>query len=136
VQSERLIDPQLLSILKQMPFLETSAETIPAMREAMSTWNLTAPEATDVLHEEHLVEASDGRRIRIRQRLPQAPEYHVVPGAGHYDFLPSCSARLAAANPLFCADPSGFKRATFHEEFNGDIVQFFRRTLNVPQKSR
>lgn len=70
MQSERLIDPQLLSILKQMPSLETSAETLPAMREAMSTWNLTAPEAVDVLHEEHLVEASDGRRIRILVYTP------------------------------------------------------------------
>ena len=70
MQSERLIDPQLLSILKQMPSLETSAETLPAMREAMSTWNLTAPEAVDVLREEHLVEASDGRGIRILVYTP------------------------------------------------------------------
>lgn len=70
----------------------------------------------------------------IRQRLPQAPEYHVVSGAGHYDFLPPCSASLAAVNPMACADPAGFHRGTFHEEFNDDIVRFFRRTLNVPQK--
>jgi predicted dienelactone hydrolase len=70
----------------------------------------------------------------LRQRLPQPPEYHVVPGAGHYDFLPPCSASLAAANPLVCADPSGFNRTIFHEEFNSDIVRFFRTTLNVPQK--
>jgi predicted dienelactone hydrolase len=70
----------------------------------------------------------------LRQRLPQPPEYHVIPDAGHYDFLPPCSASLAAANPLICADPSGFSRTTFHEEFNGDIVRFFRRTLKVSQK--
>lgn len=72
----------------------------------------------------------------LRERLPHAPEYHVVPGAGHYDFLPPCSASLAAANPLVCSDPSGFSRSTFHEELNGDIVRFFRATLRVSQKRR
>lgn len=71
----------------------------------------------------------------LRQRLSQAPEYHVVPGAGHYDFLPPCSVALIAANPLLCADPSGFNRITFHEKFNRDIVRFFRRTLNAPMRS-
>jgi triacylglycerol lipase len=70
VQSERLIDPQLLSILNQMPSLETSAEILPGMREAMSAWKLTAPEAMDVLREEQLIEASDGRRIRILVYTP------------------------------------------------------------------
>jgi predicted dienelactone hydrolase len=68
----------------------------------------------------------------LRQRLPQPPQYHVVPGSGHYDFLPPCSASLADANPHVCADPSGFNRAAFHEEFNSDIVRFFRTTLSQP----
>jgi predicted dienelactone hydrolase len=70
------------------------------------------------------------------QRLPQVPEYHVIPGAGHYDFLPPCSVGLAAVNPLVCADSSGFDRRAFHEQFNGDIVQFFRATLGVSTKRR
>ena len=70
------------------------------------------------------------------QRLPQAPEYHVIPGAGHYDFLPPCSVSLAALNPLVCADSSGFNRRAFHEEFNGDIVRFFRATLRVSSERR
>jgi predicted dienelactone hydrolase len=67
----------------------------------------------------------------LRRRLPEVPEYHIVPGAGHYDFLPPCSVSLAAANPLICADPPGFSRSAFHEKFNGDIVRFFRTTLSV-----
>ena len=70
MQSERLIDPQLLSILKQMPSLETSVDTLPGMREAMSNWKLTAPDATDVRREEQLIEASDGRRIQILVYTP------------------------------------------------------------------
>jgi predicted dienelactone hydrolase len=70
------------------------------------------------------------------ERLPQAPEYHVIPGAGHYDFLPSCSVSLADVNPLVCADSSGFNRRAFHDEFNDDILRFFRATLRVPSKRR
>ena len=62
-------------------------------------------------------------------RLPRLPEYHVIPRAGHYDFLPACSAKLAAVNPLICADPPGFNRSGFHEQFDSEIVRFFRRTL-------
>ena len=65
----------------------------------------------------------------VRLALPQAPEYHVVPGAGHFDFLPPCGPRLASRAPLICADRLGFDRAAFHTEFNRDIVTFFRRSL-------
>jgi predicted dienelactone hydrolase len=65
----------------------------------------------------------------VRLALPQAPEYRVVPGAGHFDFLPPCGPRLASRAPLICVDPPGFDRAAFHVEFNRDIVTFFRRTL-------
>ncbi len=67
----------------------------------------------------------------LRQVLPQLPEYHVVPGAGHYDFLPPCSMRMTAVVPSrICDDPSGFDRAKFHEEFNSAIVRFFRTNLH------
>jgi predicted dienelactone hydrolase len=65
----------------------------------------------------------------LLQRLPEKPEYHVIPQAGHYDFLPPCSAKLAAVNGVVCADPPEFSRSTFHEEFNKSIVRFFRETL-------
>lgn len=70
MQSERVIDPQLASILKQMPSLETSSDTLPGMREALSTWKLAVPEAPDVLCEEHFIDAGDGRRIRILAYTP------------------------------------------------------------------
>jgi predicted dienelactone hydrolase len=65
----------------------------------------------------------------VRLALSQPPEYHVVAGAGHYDFLPPCDPRLAAKLPRDCADPPGFDRAAFHGAFNAQIVRFFRATL-------
>ena len=66
----------------------------------------------------------------VRLALPQPPEYHVIAGAGHYDFLPPCRPRLAAMAPQICADPPDFDRAGFHERFNADVTRFLRMNLN------
>lgn len=65
----------------------------------------------------------------IRDRLGRIPEYHRVAGAGHFDFLPPCSAALKAAIPLLCRSHPGFDRAAFHEAFNREVVRFFRDNL-------
>jgi predicted dienelactone hydrolase len=65
----------------------------------------------------------------VRRALPRPPEYHVVAGADHFDFLPPCGPRLAAVAPRICADPHGFDRAAFHQAFNAEIVRFFRANL-------
>lgn len=64
MKSQHLMDQQLWSILEQMPSLETSSETLPPTREAVAGWRLPAPEAPDVVCEEKLIEAGDGRHVR------------------------------------------------------------------------
>ena len=66
---------------------------------------------------------------KVRAALPNPPEYHVVDGAGHFDFLPPCGPRLAAVAPQICADPPGFDRAAFHQRFNADVTRFFETSL-------
>jgi predicted dienelactone hydrolase len=61
--------------------------------------------------------------------LPQAPEYHVVANAGHYDFLPPCDPRLALKMPEVCSSLPGFDRAAFHGQFNAEVVQFFQAKM-------
>ncbi len=65
----------------------------------------------------------------VHDNLPTQPEYHVVPTADHFDFLPPCSPELQAAAPVICQVTPGLDRATFHEAFNGEVVAFFRRML-------
>lgn len=65
----------------------------------------------------------------VRDALPNAPDYHVVANAGHYDFLPPCDTRLARLRPEICNSPPGFDREAFHEQFNADVVRFFAATL-------
>ncbi|MGF6240294.1 putative dienelactone hydrolase [Paraburkholderia sp. GAS38] len=66
----------------------------------------------------------------VRADLPRAPDYHVVENAGHFDFLPPCSARMSQTMPEVCASLPGFDRAAFHERFNADVVRFFQARLD------
>jgi predicted dienelactone hydrolase len=65
----------------------------------------------------------------VRAGLPVAPEYHLVSGAGHFDFLAPCSASLAALVPDVCSDPTGFDRVAFHQTLNEEVVRFFSQYL-------
>jgi predicted dienelactone hydrolase len=61
--------------------------------------------------------------------LPQKPDYHVVPYAGHFAFQAPCTPALANIAPEICRDPAGFDRAAFHREFNPAVVAFFKAKL-------
>jgi len=65
----------------------------------------------------------------VRADLPKPPQYHLVHNAGHYDFLPPCTARMLQNSPDICTSMSGFDRAGFHQQFNTEVVRFFHATL-------
>lgn len=65
----------------------------------------------------------------VRQDLPRPPQMHVVPHAGHYDFISPCSPAMAERLPEICVSEPGFDRAAFHERFNRAVVKFFKRAL-------
>jgi predicted dienelactone hydrolase len=68
----------------------------------------------------------------VRAALPAPPEMHVVPHAGHFDFLAPCPNTLVKMAPQICSSEPGFDRTAFHTAFNAQIVAFFRRTLVGP----
>ncbi|MEN1943221.1 alpha/beta hydrolase [Luteimonas sp. MJ293] len=65
----------------------------------------------------------------IRTALPQAPEYHVAKGAGHFAYLAPCAPRLAETAREICEDPEGFDRAAWHRSMNETVVAFLKRHL-------
>ena len=67
----------------------------------------------------------------VRLALPEAPDYHVVPNAGHFDFLVPCSNALASIAPAICTSAVGFDRAAFHASFNAAVVSFLNKTLRA-----
>lgn len=71
----------------------------------------------------------------VRRALPEMPDYHVVPQAGHYDFLAPCSAALENVAPHICKSNPGFDRVAFHHAFNNSVVDFFGKYLKPGQVS-
>ena len=65
----------------------------------------------------------------VRDGLPLPPEFHLVEGAGHFDFLAPCSPELAANAPMICAATPRFDRAAFHLRFNQEVIRFFTDNL-------
>jgi predicted dienelactone hydrolase len=65
----------------------------------------------------------------VDRSLPRKHEYHVVPNAGHFAFLIPCPPALAKKLPDLCTDAPGFDRAAFHNQFNTDVLAFFRQHL-------
>ncbi|MBS9440672.1 alpha/beta hydrolase family protein [Photorhabdus heterorhabditis] len=65
----------------------------------------------------------------IRNALRFAPEFHIAKNAGHFSFLAPCTIRQKRDVPIICTDPAGFDRINFHKEFNDEVIQFFKRTL-------
>jgi len=61
--------------------------------------------------------------------LPIKHEYHVVPNSAHFAFLAPCPPALAQARPEICTDAPGFDRGTFHQQFDADVLAFFRAQL-------
>jgi predicted dienelactone hydrolase len=79
--------------------------------------------------DDHILPSPDYAEA-VRDALPQKPEYHVVPGADHFDFLAPCSEALARVAPDICRDDGGFDRAAFHRDFDREVVRFFKTTLS------
>jgi len=72
----------------------------------------------------------------VRLALPQAPEYHVVPKAGHFDFLAPCTSALANIAPVICTSAPDFDREVFHRSFNASVVAFFGKNLKPQSQTR
>ncbi|QNM82615.1 dienelactone hydrolase family protein [Sphingomonas sabuli] len=62
----------------------------------------------------------------IANLLGAKAEMHAVPNAVHFSFLMPCG--LIGPREL-CSDPKGFARAAFHQQFNADVVRFFKLTM-------
>jgi predicted dienelactone hydrolase len=65
----------------------------------------------------------------VRSGLPTVPDLHTVSNADHYSFLAPCSDALRQIASSICSDAQGFDRASFHKQFNQEVVTFFSQML-------
>ncbi|CAN7580575.1 prolyl oligopeptidase family serine peptidase [Phenylobacterium sp. LjRoot225] len=114
-------DPRIKAVVAAAPALGYAfgRKGLAQVRQPVQLWRAADDQ---VLPHPYYAEA-------VRLALPAPPEFHLVAGAGHYDFLAPCSAELAKHYPQICTSAPGFDRAGFHAAFNRDLVDFFRRTL-------
>ena len=113
-------DARLRSVFLAAPALGRSfaASGLEPTGLPVAIWAAGADELLDPeIHAMPLVEALAPRDLVI------------VDKAGHFSFMPPCTAALRDAAPGICADPPGFDRPGFHTEFNRNVVSFFDETL-------
>lgn len=65
----------------------------------------------------------------FRDHFPPAFEYVRVEAAGHLSFATPIPQPLMQTLPSFLQNPEGFDWQAFSESVNGEIVEFFERTL-------
>jgi len=68
----------------------------------------------------------------VHRDLGRPHDYHVVPGARHFDFLTPCNGKNGFE--VLCASAPGFDRAAFHKTFNAAVTRFFTDQLVAPAK--
>jgi len=65
----------------------------------------------------------------VDKKLPAPHEYRVVPNAAHFALLTPCPRELAQKRAELCTDAPGFDRVAFHQQFDADVLAFFRAHL-------
>lgn len=70
----------------------------------------------------------------VHRDLSRPHEYHVVPGAGHFDFLTPCDTTPPGATQPICQSAPGFDRRAFHQDFNAQVTRFFTEQLAAPKR--
>jgi len=65
----------------------------------------------------------------VAAELPVKVDFHTVPNARHFSFLPARPDELAAGAHDICTEPSNFDRKAFHNGFNVAVLEFFRQLL-------
>lgn len=113
-------DRRIKAVVSAAPAL---GYTFTDMRQVTMPIQLWRAQADEILPDPEYASA-------VKAALPRAPEYHVVPGAGHFDFLAPCNDQGRVTTAQICSSAPGFDRAAFHHTFNATITAFF--TANLP----
>ena len=91
------------------------------------------------VHVPVLLYSGDGDKIvfpdknadALARKLPVAPEFKVIPGAGHFVFMAPCTDEQIAAMPGLCTDAKGVDREDIHRDLIYEAGRFFSKSLDV-----
>jgi predicted dienelactone hydrolase len=108
--------------------IKAAVVAAPALGYTFDLAAVTVPIQLWRAEDDHILPGPDYAEA-VMKALPRAPEYHVVKGADHMDFLAPCTDALRKSAPEICDEIDGFDRAGFHADFDRDVVAFFQREL-------
>jgi predicted dienelactone hydrolase len=83
---------------------------------------------------DHLV-AFDQNAGALARKLPNHPDYRLLPGAGHFVFMAPCSREQQASAPGLCQDAEGVDRVGIHHELIQQAGRFFAEALTAPGRA-
>ncbi|WP_300720062.1 dienelactone hydrolase family protein [Pseudomonas sp.] len=72
---------------------------------------------------------------QLARKLPVAPEFKLIPGAGHFVFMAPCTDEQLAAMPGLCTDADGVDREDIHRDLIDEARRFFSKTLQASPHS-
>lgn len=76
--------------------------------------------------------AVDRNAEAIARKLPQAPEFKLLSGAGHFVFMAPCDDDQTLRMPTLCVDADGVDRIDIHRGLVTDATRFFQEALGTP----
>ena len=76
--------------------------------------------------------AYDKNAAALARKLPSAPDFKLLPGAGHFVFMAPCTAQQQRAMPALCIDADGVDRNNIHRTLIGEAGRFFAHALGKP----
>lgn len=74
----------------------------------------------------------DKNAAALARKLPVAPQFRLLAGAGHFVFMAPCDDDQRQATPGLCNDAAGVNREDIHRDLIHEAGLFFSRTLSVP----
>ena len=79
--------------------------------------------------------AVDKNAAALARKLPVAPDFKLLAGAGHFVFMAPCSAEQRLAMAALCTDADGVDREDIHRNLISEAAAFFSRTLGKPSRA-
>jgi predicted dienelactone hydrolase len=73
--------------------------------------------------------APDKNAAALARKLPVAPDFKLLAGAGHFVFMAPCNDEQIVIMPALCTDAEGVDRADIHRSLISEAGRFFSRTL-------
>ena len=79
--------------------------------------------------------AFDKNAAALARKLPTAPDFKLLAGAGHFVFMAPCTKEQLAAMPALCTDADGVDRKDIHRNLISEAGRFFSHALGKPGRA-